>query len=72
MAAFAQMERELVRERTMAGLKAARARGRLGGRNPNMDEAKLDTARKLLIADTPAVVVAKNLGVWAASRCIDA
>ena len=32
-AALAQFERELVRERTMAGLSAARARGRLGGRS---------------------------------------
>lgn len=33
-AALAQFERELIRERTRAGLKAARARGRLGGRKP--------------------------------------
>lgn len=32
-AALAQFEKELVRERTMAGLSAARARGRLGGRS---------------------------------------
>jgi len=32
MAGLAEMERELIRERTNAGLKAARARGRLGGR----------------------------------------
>ena len=32
--ALAQFERELVRERTLAGLKAARARGRMGGRKP--------------------------------------
>lgn len=30
--ALAQFERELIRERTQAGLKAARVRGRLGGR----------------------------------------
>lgn len=34
LAGMAQMERELIRERTMAGLLAARARGRLGGRRP--------------------------------------
>ncbi|MCC2647633.1 MAG: hin 3, partial [Nitrososphaeraceae archaeon] len=33
--ALAQFERELIKERTKAGLKAARARGRLGGR-PNL------------------------------------
>ena len=32
MASFAQLERELILERTMAGLNAARARGRFGGR----------------------------------------
>jgi len=32
LAALAEFERELIRERTMAGLKAARARGRKGGR----------------------------------------
>ena len=31
-AALAEFERELIRERTVAGLKAARARGRKGGR----------------------------------------
>ena len=32
MAAFAEFERSVIRERTMAGLAAARARGRIGGR----------------------------------------
>jgi DNA invertase Pin-like site-specific DNA recombinase len=32
MGAFAELERNLIRERTMAGLNAARARGRKGGR----------------------------------------
>lgn len=43
MAGFAEMERELIRERTKAGLEAARARGRKGGR-PKMDSKKLDQA----------------------------
>jgi len=34
MAGLAEMERELIRERTHTGLKAARSRGRLGGRRP--------------------------------------
>ena len=37
MAAMAEMERDLIRERTNAGLTAARARGRMGGRKPKMD-----------------------------------
>lgn len=67
MAALAQMERELVHERTMAGLSAARARGRLGGRKPKMDASKLDAAKKLLRAGTPVAEVAKTLGVGRAT-----
>jgi DNA invertase Pin-like site-specific DNA recombinase len=47
-AALAQFERELIRERTMAGLSAARARGKLGGRKPvSPDDPKVRTAKKL-------------------------
>lgn len=63
MAALAQMERELIRERTNAGLKAARARGRLGGRKPKMDDSKVKSAKHLLDSGVPAREVAKNLGV---------
>ena len=38
--ALAEFERSLIRERTLAGLAAARARGRLGGRRPALDPAK--------------------------------
>ena len=43
-ASLAEFERELIRERTMAGLKAARARGRMGGR-----PAKFDAKQKAKI-----------------------
>lgn len=47
-AALAQFERELIRERTRAGLQAARARGRLGGRKPvSPDDQKVKMAKKL-------------------------
>ncbi len=39
-AALAEFERDLIRERTQAGLAAARARGRQGGRPKGRDEAK--------------------------------
>lgn len=39
-AALAEFERELIRERTLVGLKAARARGRLGGRPPKLTPLK--------------------------------
>jgi DNA invertase Pin-like site-specific DNA recombinase len=47
-AALAQFERELIRERTIAGLSAARARGKKGGRKPvSPDDPKVRTAKKL-------------------------
>ena len=47
-AALAQFERELIRERTMAGLMAARARGKKGGRKPVLPtDPKVRTAKKL-------------------------
>jgi DNA invertase Pin-like site-specific DNA recombinase len=48
MGALAQMERELIRERTNAGLAAARARGRKGGRKPKLSGRQIAHARKLL------------------------
>src|SRR3954466_9596061 len=46
--ALAEFERELIRERTQAGLRAARARGRNGGRPAKMDARKIVMARTLL------------------------
>lgn len=40
--ALAEFERDLIRERTKAGLQAARARGRLGGRPPLLDKRQID------------------------------
>ena len=48
MASLAQMERELLAERTRAGLAAARRRGRVGGRKRRMTPGKVESARKLL------------------------
>jgi len=45
--AIAEFERDLIRERTQAGLKAARARGRKGGRKPKLDPKQRHTLRKL-------------------------
>ena len=46
--ALAQFERELIRERTQAGLKAARARGKKGGRKPvSSDSPKVRMAKKM-------------------------
>lgn len=44
--AMAQFERDLIRERTNAGLKAARARGRKGGRPPRLTDAQVREVRR--------------------------
>jgi len=63
MASLAQMERELIVERTRAGLDAARRQGRVGGRKRQMTDSKMDAARKLLLGGTSPKDVAKTLGV---------
>lgn len=50
-AGLAEFEREIIRERTTAGLTSARARGRVGGRRPKMTADKLATARQLYDQD---------------------
>lgn len=44
---MAEIERDTIRERTMAGLHAARARGRQGGRPKKMDKSKIAMAKQL-------------------------
>jgi DNA invertase Pin-like site-specific DNA recombinase len=63
MASLAEMERELIVERTRAGLKAAKEMGRTGGRKRLMTDSKIDSAKKLLSSGIPAREVASNLGV---------
>jgi DNA invertase Pin-like site-specific DNA recombinase len=63
-AVLAEFERELIVERTQAGLAAARARGRKGGRPRKMDRTTLTMAMTAL-ADpkSNAGDVAKRLGI---------
>jgi DNA invertase Pin-like site-specific DNA recombinase len=63
-AALAEFERNLIRERTLAGLSAARARGRVGGRKPKLNEKQIREI-KTLLADPAAKVaeLAKRYGV---------
>ena len=46
--ALAEFEREIIRDRTRAGLVSARARGRLGGRPPALNNRQIAMAKKLL------------------------
>ena len=57
------MERELILERTRAGLDAARLQGRVGGRKREMTDSKVQAARKLLASGTLPHEVAHSLGV---------
>ena len=52
---LAQFERDLIRERTRAGLEAARARGRKGGRPAKLDEKQIQEVRRLYASRTVTV-----------------
>lgn len=62
--ALAEFERSMIRERTTAGLEAARARGRKGGRPPKLSKAGMRDARQLLRSPEISVAeVAQRVGV---------
>jgi DNA invertase Pin-like site-specific DNA recombinase len=63
LASLAGFERDLIRERTIAGLAAARARGRRGGRPTVMTPEKLAVARQMIEAGATKAVVARTIGV---------
>jgi DNA invertase Pin-like site-specific DNA recombinase len=63
MAAFAQLERDTMIERTRAGLAAAAANGRKGGRPRKVDDAAATKARSLRNKGITATDIAKMLGV---------
>ena len=67
-ASLAEYERDLIIERTHAGLKAARARGRMGGRPRKMDAAAIRMAMAAM-ADPKAIAleVAKKLSITTAT-----
>ena len=67
MASLAEFERDLIRERTQAGLKAARARGRVGGRPKGLSKEaeNIAYAAKSLYQERKLSVneIAKRLGI---------
>lgn len=63
MGAISAFERDLVIERTQAGLKAARAKGRIGGRPRRMTEDKINAVRELLATGTAVKDAAAAVGV---------
>ena len=62
--ALAEFEHDLIRERTIAGLEAARARGRKGGRKPSMSNADVKKAAAMLLdPNITKKEVAEHFGV---------
>lgn len=62
--ALAEFERDLIRERTNAGLASARARGRLGGRPKALDPTTSKIAASLLASrDSSVAEICKTLGI---------
>lgn len=67
MAAMAEMERDLIRERTTAALIVARRGGRVGGRKTVMTPRRVKAARKLLATGMSAREIAPTIGVSVAT-----
>jgi DNA invertase Pin-like site-specific DNA recombinase len=63
MAAFAELERDMLQERTFAGLAAAREQGRIGGRPTVMGPDRLAAAFARRANGESATVIAKALGI---------
>ena len=61
-AALAEYERSLIQERIMAGIAAARARGRKGGRKPKLSPAQQRQAQMLKQGGMPITEIAQTLG----------
>lgn len=71
--ALAEFEREVIRERTRAGLKAARARGHKGGRPRKLDASSLNMAKLLMSEGSTSVTeICRTLRVSRSTlyRCI--
>lgn len=62
LAAFAELERDMIRERTTAGLAAARARGRVGGRPRALTAAKVELAALLRNRGLSVAQIAEQVG----------
>ena len=62
-ASLAQYERALVRERVVAGLEAARRRGRRGGRPRRLDAERVAAAKALLAEGRSLSAAARVMGV---------
>jgi DNA invertase Pin-like site-specific DNA recombinase len=60
---IAEFERAIIRERTKAGVAAAKSRGRAGGRPAKLTGERVEHARNLLAAGSSVSSVARSMGV---------
>ena len=76
-ATLAEFERDLIRERTKAGLATAAAKGRRGGRRPVITSAKLDRALRLIrdknltVREAAAVIGVRKTALYEALKATD-
>jgi DNA invertase Pin-like site-specific DNA recombinase len=66
---MAEFERDIIRERTLAGLKSARDRGRSGGRPKKLTDKQVGIAKQLYEANTPINEICKTLGISRKTFC---
>ena len=64
--ALAEFERDIIQERTKAGLKAARARGKMGGRPPSLNDKQVE--KMLARYDEQKLTVAEICKIFGISR----
>jgi DNA invertase Pin-like site-specific DNA recombinase len=68
LAAFGEFERNLIRERSAAGLEAARKRGVVGGRRRKLDDKQQSSLVRLYKSGTPIKRLQEDFGV--SKRCV--
>ena len=69
LGSFAEFEKSMLRERTMAGLKAARNKGRIGGRPCKLTEAQRTEAVSMIKAGRPQADVARLFAISPSTIC---
>ena len=67
MSSLAEFERDRIGERTLAGLKAARERGRLGRRRRKLSAPDIEAAKALVRSGVKPAAAAERLGVSVAT-----
>jgi DNA invertase Pin-like site-specific DNA recombinase len=69
LGSFAEFERAMIRERTKAGLARARAKGKIGGRKPELSARRQAEAIRLVRSGEKQAVVAREQKVSKATIC---